>query len=159
MSLILTLLILLGTKSLIASKQALQQQRVSFLQTQLDQWLLEQKQLQRLLQQLQQVEQKNQHFESLERQRSKVTRLMSLLAQHVPDGIYLERVEARDLQVELKGFAHTSQALTLLTERLQNSTYIDELSVRSILHQQQRWQQNYQAFHLSFHLRLDVKGE
>ncbi|EGU33468.1 PilN domain-containing protein [Vibrio scophthalmi] len=89
-------------------------------------------------------------IESLQVQRSKMTRLMNVLPPLIPEGVYADRVSISGQKVVMSGISETTSHLATMLNRLEQTIGLSEVEMHSIVHDKRRFGQKYQSFHVSF---------
>lgn len=84
--------------------------------------------------------------------RSSMTLVMNLLATALPARVYLERVTLQDLQLELHGFADSSEQIAQMIETLQRAPWVSEVKMHSLTQGEARLSHHYSSYHISVRL-------
>ncbi len=127
-----------------------QQQRISFLNqhiVKLDQQILS----------LNQVEQQHQDLttrlatlESLQAKRNKTTKLMDLVPQLIPEGVYIDQMTMNSHSVVIRGISDNTARLATMLNLLESSPLVTDLEMHSIVSGHYRFNRKFQSFEVSF---------
>ncbi len=93
--------------------------------------------------------------ESLQKKRNKTTRLMDLLPQLIPEGVYVDQLSMNDNSIELKGISDSTARLATMLDLLENSMYISEVEMHSIVSGSHRFGKQFQSFQASFSFHME----
>lgn len=131
-SAIVAAVIMFGVSSYFSSQIDSQNQRNQFLIQEsaiLDQKIAE---LNDLKNQKEQLEQRLQLVQELQESRNLVTQLFNTLADIVPPGVYLERVEKTGRGVEIEGISESNNRLAALVRNIEEVDWLSDASIQRI---------------------------
>ena len=95
--------------------------------------------------------------EGLQIQRNKTTELMNLLPTLIPEGVYIDTIKMSHQQINITGISDTTSRLATMLERFENSTWLDEVAMHSIVHDKPRFGEKFQSFSVSFDFLLTAE--
>ena len=136
--------------SFVDYQQREQHQRLGFLQAHIAN-------LDFKLRQLKEVEQEHgalltrlRVVEELQAERNKTTQLMNVLPTLIPKGVYVDKIKMNGHQIAMSGISDTTSRLATMLDRLENSAWLNNVEMHSIVHGTERFGQKFQTFNVSF---------
>ncbi len=97
--------------------------------------------------------------EKLQTNRNKTTELMNLLPAMIPEGVYVDKVQMRDMELEVSGISDSMSRLATMLDRLERSASLNDVEMRSIVHGKQRFGKAFQKFEVAFFFKPTPKDE
>ncbi|MBE4618747.1 PilN domain-containing protein [Vibrio navarrensis] len=88
--------------------------------------------------------------ESLQAQRNNTTELMNLMANVIPEGVYVDKIKMSDQEVEMAGISDSTARLATMLDNLERSEAIYDVEMHSIVHGKERFGKAFQTFTVSF---------
>ncbi|UXI01506.1 PilN domain-containing protein [Photobacterium sp. TY1-4] len=97
-------------------------------------------------------------IEEIQQDRNQVTHLLNLLPAVVPQGVYLNHVSQAERRVTLAGEGDSNGQLAMLLSRAEQSPWISDVTIHSILAGREADEPATSAFNVSFVLRPAQAG-
>ncbi|MBD0787690.1 PilN domain-containing protein [Vibrio sp. Y2-5] len=95
--------------------------------------------------------------ESLQKKRNKTTQFMDLIPHLIPQGVYVDQMSMNDHNIELKGISDSTARLATMLDLLENSSYISDVEMHSIVSGSYRFGKQFQSFQVSFSFHMEAK--
>lgn len=131
-------------------QQDQQQQRNSFLQAHIASLDFKLRELKKVEQQHEALLTRMKVVEELQAQRNKTTQLMNLIPTLIPEGVYVDKIRMNGHRIELTGISDTTSRLATMLDNLENSSWLSDVEMHSIVHDKPRFGQKFQTFSVSF---------
>lgn len=155
--LMITAAIQWGAGLYIERQKQRQHQRLAFLQVHMDRLDITTQKMEALEKEYHALLARLKVVEGLQTQRNKTTELMNLLATLVPDGVYIDTIKMSHQQINITGISDTTSRLATMLERFENSIWLDEVAMHSIVHNKPRFGEKFQSFSVSFDFLLTAE--
>ncbi|MFA0415570.1 PilN domain-containing protein [Vibrio renipiscarius] len=139
-----------GAGVFIEYQQNEQQQRIVFLQAHIASLDYKLSELKRVEQQHESLMTRLKVVEDLQEQRNKTTYLMNLVPTLIPEGVYVDKIKMNGERIELTGISDTTSRLATMLDHLENSKWLSNVEMHSIVHDKARFGQKFQTFNVSF---------
>ncbi|MEJ2764540.1 PilN domain-containing protein [Photobacterium sp. MCCC 1A19761] len=97
-------------------------------------------------------------IEEIQQERNQVTHLLNLLPAVVPQGVYLNQVSLAERRVALEGDGDSNGQLAMLLSRAEQSPWISDVTIHSILAGREEDEPATSAFSVSFVLKQPQAG-
>lgn len=88
--------------------------------------------------------------ESLQNQRNKTTDFMNLMPELVPEGVYVDKIKMSGRDVEMAGVSDSTSRLATMLDNFENSTWLVDVEMHSIISGKVLFGKKFQSFKLSF---------
>ncbi|MGF1843575.1 PilN domain-containing protein [Vibrio clamense] len=92
--------------------------------------------------------------EKLQRGRNKTTELMNLIAQLIPEGVYVDKIKMNGQDLELSGISDSTARLATMLDNLERSSLLVDVEMHSIVLGKKRFGIDFQTFNVSFTFNL-----
>lgn len=93
--------------------------------------------------------------ESLQNERNKTTDFMNLMPELVPQGVYVDKIKMSGREVEMAGVSDSTARLATMLDNFENSEWLVDVEMHSIISGKVLFGKKFQSFKLSF--RFDDK--
>lgn len=93
--------------------------------------------------------------ESLQQKRNKTTQLMDLIPQLIPEGVYVDQMSMNDNRIEIRGISDSTARLATMLDLLENSSYVSDVEMHSIVSGSHRFGKQFQSFQASFVFHME----
>lgn len=88
--------------------------------------------------------------ESLQNERNKTTDFMNLMPELVPEGVYVDKIKMSGREVEMAGVSDSTARLATMLDNFENSTWLADVEMHSIISGKVLFGKKFQSFKLSF---------
>lgn len=88
--------------------------------------------------------------ESLQNERNKTTDFMNLMPALVPEGVYIDKIKMSGREVEMAGMSDSTARLATMLDNFENSRWLTEVEMHSIISGKVLFGKKFQSFKLSF---------
>lgn len=89
--------------------------------------------------------------EELQNSRNKTTEFMNQMPQLVPPGVYVDKIKMNGTELEMTGISDSTSRLATMLDNFENSTFIADVEMHSIVHGDKRFGRKFQSFSMSFY--------
>ncbi|PWI33121.1 pilus assembly protein PilN [Vibrio albus] len=89
--------------------------------------------------------------EELQHSRNKTTEFMNLMPQLVPHGVYVDKIKMNGTELEMAGISDSTARLATMLDNFENSEFIADVEMHSIVHGDKRFGRKFQSFSMSFY--------
>jgi type IV pilus assembly protein PilN len=89
--------------------------------------------------------------EELQNSRNKTTQFMNQMPQLVPPGVYVDKIKMNGTELEMSGISDSTARLATMLDNFENSTFIADVEMHSIVHGDKRFGRKFQNFSMSFY--------
>lgn len=134
----------------LAGEVSTQQQRVAYLQSEIDDYRRQIQALSSTKSEQQSLEARLDYVDGLQQQRNKTTAVMNLLPTLIPSQVYVDKIRMQGEQFKVSGIGESTAFLAQMLDRFEQSTMVNNVVLHSIVHDRERFGNKYQAFELSF---------
>ncbi|OIQ25398.1 PilN domain-containing protein [uncultured Vibrio sp.] len=90
--------------------------------------------------------------EKLQTSRNKSTDFMIEIQKLVPDGVYVDKIRINGNAIEMRGFSDSTAHLATMLDNLEKSTFLADVEMHSIVHDQKRFGHDFDTFEVSFRI-------
>lgn len=94
--------------------------------------------------------------ESLQKKRNKTTQFMDLIPRLIPEGVYVDQMNMNGHSIELRGISDSTARLATMLDLLENSSYISDVEMHSIVSGSHRFGKQFQSFQVSFSFHMEA---
>ncbi len=95
--------------------------------------------------------------ESLQQKRNKTTQFMDLIPTLIPEGVYVDQIKLNDQSVEMIGISDSTSRLATMLNLLENSPFLSDVEMHSIVSGKQRFDKAFKSFKVSFLFQMVAK--
>lgn len=88
--------------------------------------------------------------EGLQNGRNKTTEFMNLMPSTIPEGVYVDKIEMNDLEIEISGISDSTPRLATMLDNMERSAKLLDVEMHSIVHGKARFGKEFQTFKVSF---------
>lgn len=88
--------------------------------------------------------------EGLQNGRNKTTEFMNLMPAVIPEGVYVDKIEMNDLEIEISGISDSTPRLATMLDNMERSAKLLDVEMHSIVHGKARFGKEFQTFKVSF---------
>lgn len=92
--------------------------------------------------------------EALQKKRNKTTQLMDLIPRLIPEGVYVDQMNMNGNGVKLRGISDSTARLATMLDLLENSSFISDVEMHSIVAGNHRFGKQFQSFQTSFSFHM-----
>ncbi|MGF1721633.1 PilN domain-containing protein [Vibrio kyushuensis] len=93
--------------------------------------------------------------ERLQQSRNKSTDFMIEIQMLVPEGVYVDKIKLNGDEIEMKGISDSTAHLATMLDNLEKSSFLSDVEMHSIVHDQKRFEQNFHTFKVSFRIAVN----
>ncbi|MGP8308919.1 PilN domain-containing protein [Vibrio sp. YIC-376] len=97
--------------------------------------------------------------EGLQNGRNKTTEFMNLMPSVIPEGVYVDKIEMNDLEIEISGISDSTPRLATMLDNMERSAKLLDVEMHSIVHGKARFGKEFQTFKVSFIFKAIEKVE
>lgn len=93
--------------------------------------------------------------ESLQNERNKTTDFMNLMPELVPEGVYVDKIRMSGREIEMAGISDSTARLATMLDNFENSIWLSDVEMHSIISGKVLFGKKFQSFKLSFRFEAD----